>query len=192
MLLEVWGWARRIVEPKIVAIVRGGLDDLLSQTLLRNPRRREDADGSASVCFHVCVPTQLVMWSPSYLKTVSVIWMISSGSPNCATTGMPRMYRWRWSLQKPYTAMSTWETPPGWWLRPSLTAATGKLWGSPRPEGWIENSKRKTWGRRLEHLEFVTFTVYILVSQILEFFPLSPWSRRWVWKLGLRPEMRTQ
>ena len=37
MLLEVWGWARRIVEPKIVTIVRGGLDDILSQTFLRNP-----------------------------------------------------------------------------------------------------------------------------------------------------------
>ena len=56
MLLEVWGWARRIVEPKIVAIVRGGLDDILSQTFLRNPWRQEDADGFASVCFHVCVP----------------------------------------------------------------------------------------------------------------------------------------
>lgn len=138
-----WGWSRRVVKPKIVWRVRGGL--LTSSDLFSGGC----GDGRMHGCVCVCVSQQLVMWWPSYLRTVSVIWMISSGSPSCATTGRQRMCRCRWLLHKPCMAMSTWETPPGWWLRPSLTAATGKLQGSPRPDGWIENSRRKTsWGRR--------------------------------------------
>lgn len=107
-----------------------------------SPQTPSEQSVGIGVCWQLCIcvfpclrlSQQLVMWWPSYLRTVSVIWTISSGSPSCVTTGIRRMCRCRWSPQKPCMAMSTWGTPPGWWLHPSLTAATGNLCPSPTPD----------------------------------------------------------
>lgn len=133
-------------------------------------------DDSASMfpclCPHSSWCGSQVIWGQSLWS-----WTISSGSPNCAITGIPRMYRCRWFLQKPYTAMSTWETPR-LVITPSLTAAKVNS-GPPRPgrvnrEFQKENLRKKfgaVWVCYLYLLysrssDFRIFTLVIVVSQM--------------------------